>query len=93
MDNYDLSPAYYLANNNVNVYKYPSNIDNNYSDINYLSYGFNNNYFPEPVINEYKPNDSAGYNNKSGFYINNVLTESVPQTENYADNYNYDIYK
>ena len=89
MDNYDLSPAYYLANNNVNVYKYPSNIDNIYSDDGCLSCEFNGNYFPDPVINEYKPNDSAGYNNKSGFYINNVLTESVPQTENYADNYNY----
>ena len=89
MDNYELSPAYYLANNNVNVYKYPSNIDNNYSNNDYRSYEFNSNYFPEPVINEYKPNDSADYNNKNGFYTNNELTESVPQTENYADNYNY----
>ena len=77
MDNYELSPTYYLANNNVNVYKYPSNIDNNYSNNDYRSYEFNSNYFPDPVINEYNPNDNTGYNSKNGFYFNNASREKI----------------
>ena len=90
MANYELSPLYYLNNNNyVKVTKYPSNTDNNYSNNNYSSY-LNNNYLPDPVIYEYNPNDSAGYNSKNDFYFNNELNESIPETENYFDNYNYD---
>ena len=90
MANYELSPFYYFNNNNyVKVTKYPSNTDNNYSNNNYSSY-LNNNYFPDPVIYEYNPNDSVGYTGKNDFYFNNELNESIPETENYFDNYNYD---